>query len=155
MIYEVAELRKLVDTHSRRVRDEYYGGKPATKQLFGMIPWGNEEMVEFQDAGNIFGQPVNDDCSTQSAATTSDLFFDIPITASAVADFILKNKDLIRVKEDGSFELKQNKDEPPTKAEISLLRDLKKLQRLNKIRVVAFDDKFQDSELLYAIAINE
>jgi hypothetical protein len=103
MIYEVAELRKLVYTHSKRVRDKYYDGRPANKKLLGIFPWwGKEPIVQFKGPEKIFGQPL---CS--KFQNEKGLLLEFDITVDAVIDFIRKNEDQVRVKEDGSSILKK------------------------------------------------
>lgn len=146
MIYEVAELRRIVNTHSHRVRQ----GKPAKKKkLFGIIPRGEEEMVTFNGPEKILSQPI-----VKVREYTALGFFENEITAEAVADFMEKNADRIRRNEKGDFELKKDMEPVSDKDKDELYQTLNKVKG-EKIRIVAFDDQFQDSELIYAIAIDE
>jgi len=148
MIYEVAALRKIVDTHSYCVRKKRYGGQPAQKKRFGIFK-KDEPVIKFKGPEESFRQ----------FGEKKGGLLEYDITAEAVTEFIKENSDHIGVNRKGELRLKETNEpaatEPENNGEESVLyKNLSKLKYTN-VRIVAFDDKFQNSELIYAIAINE
>lgn len=136
LIYNVADLRKNVRLHSIRVREAEHQGRPAVRPgRLGIFPGRDERMVQF-----------NGD---------EDGFLADDITVGAVKSFISENKHLIGWDINGNFVLKDEKEEESQTSQDSppILERLHIVEKFN-ISIVAFDDHFQDSELVYGIAIN-
>ena len=147
MIYKVAELRTILDNHSYRIRESLYDGKPAQKSLLGVFKT-NRPVVKFNGDDSLFmlGEKKNG-------------LLKFNITAEAIIDFLHQNTEHIGVNKKGELMLKKemnNLSDSKSVEDAELFRRMEKLKgRAKKVQIVAFDDKFSDSELVYAVGINE
>jgi hypothetical protein len=130
LIYTVTELRKFVQTESS-----------PTKRWLGLIPIRNDNVITFKKPELVFGQPDDDGL--------------VVISPRGLVEFLRLNESVMEVNEDGTFSRKLTKStvEGKRKADRCFQSTLGKLSR-QVVDIVAFDDKFQASELVYGIGVN-
>lgn len=139
--YLFADLRRVVETHDRKVRN----GKPKEKKLFGFIPVGEEPLVNFNRPELIWtqggAQPVN-----------QYRYLKYPVTAAAIAEFVQSNLEYLR-KPDGDIIFDQ---EDSTEKKEGMARFLHSLDIMEcfDADIIEFDDQFSSTELVYGIVLN-
>lgn len=130
LIYTVTELRKFVETESS-----------PTRRWLGLFPIRNNAVIKFKKLSLLFGQPDDDGL--------------VAISPKRLVEFLELNESVMEVNEDGTFSRKRIKTtkEEKENADERFKSALAKVGRQN-VNVVAFDDKFQASELVYGIGVN-
>eukprot|EP00527_Entomoneis_sp_CCMP2396_P003826 CAMPEP_0198141684 /NCGR_PEP_ID=MMETSP1443-20131203/4642_1 /TAXON_ID=186043 /ORGANISM="Entomoneis sp., Strain CCMP2396" /LENGTH=385 /DNA_ID=CAMNT_0043804499 /DNA_START=23 /DNA_END=1177 /DNA_ORIENTATION=- len=162
LLYDIAEVRKVILMHSSRARQEDHEGKPEKKKPWlWFIPQGDELVLDISHVEYPIPRLSEEGKGLlhKNKLEVAKFIMRNPITPEKIAQFIKANENMIYENESGQITVKKPNEEVKGARVPKIYNVLNKDRNANdadtRVNIVHFDDLDQYSEIVHAIATND